>query len=342
MGVGAERAAAVGHDLAVGRQLVEAPLELVERDRARALDVAGLELLGGPHVDEHHVAAGQPGEQLVAADRLDVLAEVLARGALDLGQARGRRLAQGEPEREHVVAGERVADALPVAPARDESGRVQRLQVLRGVGVRLPAARASSSTVRGPARAGRAARAGAGWRKPCPSPRSPRTARPSPREPSPCWLFKRSIDNLSSLWIPAPRRPHVLPPAAQRRDRLRLVPARLQEPRPARRRRPARRPRRRVHRPRRGAGRADRGRARDARAGRPRLGPARAGRAHRRDGLPARGRRRRVRPPPARRRRDRRRSATPSSRRSPRPATPTRITPTWSPTTPAPTSRGWS
>ena len=57
MGVGAERAAAVGHDLAVGRQLGQPALELVDRDRARALDVPGLVLLGRAHVDEHDVAA---------------------------------------------------------------------------------------------------------------------------------------------------------------------------------------------------------------------------------------------------------------------------------------------
>src|SRR4051794_8048143 len=72
VGVGAERAAAVGHDLAVGRQLGEALLELLDRDRARALDVPGRELLGRTHVDEHDVALAQPGYQLLAADGLDV------------------------------------------------------------------------------------------------------------------------------------------------------------------------------------------------------------------------------------------------------------------------------
>src|SRR5215207_990834 len=84
--VGAEWPAAVGHDFAVGRQLGQAMLELIDRDRARARDVAGLELLGRAHVDEHDVALAQPRGQLVASDRADVVAEVLARGALDLGQ----------------------------------------------------------------------------------------------------------------------------------------------------------------------------------------------------------------------------------------------------------------
>ena len=73
--------------------------------------MAGRELLGGPDVDEHDVAAAQPLDQLLAADRLDVFAEVLARGALDLGQPCGRGVSQGEPERERLVAGQRVADA---------------------------------------------------------------------------------------------------------------------------------------------------------------------------------------------------------------------------------------
>ena len=93
MRVGAERAAAVGHDLAVGGQLGQPALELVERDRAGALDVAGLVLLHGTDIDEHDVAA-EAVDQLVAADRVDLLAEVVARGALDLGQRADRRVAQ--------------------------------------------------------------------------------------------------------------------------------------------------------------------------------------------------------------------------------------------------------
>ena len=45
VGVGAERAAAVGHHLSVGRQLGKSILELFERDRSRILDVASGELL---------------------------------------------------------------------------------------------------------------------------------------------------------------------------------------------------------------------------------------------------------------------------------------------------------
>src|SRR5215212_9370083 len=44
--IGAERPAAVGDDLGIGGKLVHAALELVDRDRAGAGDVAGLELIG--------------------------------------------------------------------------------------------------------------------------------------------------------------------------------------------------------------------------------------------------------------------------------------------------------
>src|SRR5439155_1744925 len=98
---------------------------------------------------------------------------------------------------------------------------------------------------------------------------------------------------------------HVLPAAAQRCERVRVVPVRLQDDGRARGRRRARRPRRRLRAARRGAGRTDHGGARDARAGRPRVGPAGARRAHARHRLPARGRGRRLRARRARRRRRR-------------------------------------
>ena len=71
---GAEGAAAVRDDFTVGRQLGEAPLELAQRDGARSLDVSGRELLGRAHVDEHDIAAAEPLDQLLAADRLDLFA----------------------------------------------------------------------------------------------------------------------------------------------------------------------------------------------------------------------------------------------------------------------------
>ena len=99
----------------------------------------GLELLGGADVDEHDIAAAHARDQLVSPDRVYVTAEVLARGALDFSEAPDRYLAQRQPQREHLVAGERVAHAGALARARNQAGRVQRLEVLRGVRRRLPA-----------------------------------------------------------------------------------------------------------------------------------------------------------------------------------------------------------
>ena len=133
VGVGAERTAAVGDDLALLRQLGEPPFQLVMWDRARAVDVAGGELVRRAHVDQHGVAARETLAQLVAVDRLDLLAEVVARGALDLGELAGGGVAQREPQPQRLVAGERVTDARAVARAGHEARRVQRLEVLRGV-----------------------------------------------------------------------------------------------------------------------------------------------------------------------------------------------------------------
>ena len=109
-------------------------------------------------------------------------------------------------------------------------GGVQRLQVLGGVRRRTGRSRARARRrCAAPARADRAARAGVGWRTPCPSARSPRTARPFASGLH-SLLFNRSLDSLSTAH-PRTGGRHVLPPAAQRRDRLRLLPVRLQEPR---------------------------------------------------------------------------------------------------------------
>ena len=124
----------------------------------------------------------QPRDQLVATDRLDVLAEVVARRALDLGQAGDRGVAQRQPQAQRLVSGERVAHARSLARACDHPRGVQRLQVLGGVGRRLIAR--PRELVDRPRRLGEQVEQlepHAGWRTPCPSPRSPRTARPSRR-----------------------------------------------------------------------------------------------------------------------------------------------------------------
>src|SRR5205807_2599989 len=67
-------------------------------------------------------------------------------------------------------------------------------------------------------------------------------------------IFNRSLDSLSSALQRAWRPTGVLPTAAERRDRLRVLSVRLQDPQPVRGRGPARRPGQGVH----GAGRGTR------------------------------------------------------------------------------------
>src|SRR6266480_651342 len=64
----AERSAAVGDDLAIAGQLREVLVELLDGDRARALDVPGLVLLLRANVDQDCVAARQPFAELLPAD----------------------------------------------------------------------------------------------------------------------------------------------------------------------------------------------------------------------------------------------------------------------------------
>ena len=126
---------------------------------------------------------------------LDLLAEVAARRALDLGELGGRGVAQGQPDAQRALAGERIAHAVSVALALDQARGVQRLQVLRGVGDRLSAGtRELVDGARAPGRADRAAPGGVGWRAPCPSPRSPRRRRCFVRFGLPYLLFNRLLD----------------------------------------------------------------------------------------------------------------------------------------------------
>ena len=62
---------------------------IILRDRAGAIDVPGGVLLLGANVDQDGLAAGEPLAQFIAPHPLDVLAEVVTRSPLHLGQSRG-------------------------------------------------------------------------------------------------------------------------------------------------------------------------------------------------------------------------------------------------------------
>jgi hypothetical protein len=85
VGVGAERAAAVGDDLAVRGSFRESLFEFGERDGAGTVDVSSVKFFAGSDVDEYDFAGAHAGDEFLAADRVDLGSEVVAGGAFDLG-----------------------------------------------------------------------------------------------------------------------------------------------------------------------------------------------------------------------------------------------------------------
>jgi hydroxyacylglutathione hydrolase len=101
--------------------------------------VPGGELLRRANVDDDYVVPTQAIKQLFAPDSVDLLAEVVACGPLDLSELGSRGIAQRQPDPERPIAGERVAHAGALALAVDQARSVEGLQVLRGVRRGLPA-----------------------------------------------------------------------------------------------------------------------------------------------------------------------------------------------------------
>src|SRR5436190_10690505 len=137
MGHDAEGPAAVGNHLAALGQLVQALLQLIDRDRPRALNVPGLELLVGADVENNDIAASHTLQELGAIDGLDLLTEVITCRALDLGQALGRGIPKCQPELQDVLACQVIADLVALPLAADQASGVQGLQVLGGIRGRL-------------------------------------------------------------------------------------------------------------------------------------------------------------------------------------------------------------
>jgi hypothetical protein len=116
--VRAEGPSAVGDDLGRRGQLADAALQFLQWDRSGAVDVPGLELLLRAHVDQNYFTPAQPCDQLLAADLLDLVAEVRMSRALDLGELRGRGIAEPEPDSKRLLTGDRVPRSTRPAPWR--------------------------------------------------------------------------------------------------------------------------------------------------------------------------------------------------------------------------------
>ena len=114
----------------------ESRRQLVGRDRHGAGQVAVLELDARPDVDEHDLALVDLRLQIVARHLL-VAGAFDREVPLELRDLREAALGDGpqrEPELEHVVAGEPVADLRALALRLDEVGVAQDLEVLRDAG----------------------------------------------------------------------------------------------------------------------------------------------------------------------------------------------------------------
>ncbi len=130
----AERPSAVGDDLEAGVELVEAGLEVLEGERARAGDVAGRVLLLGPHVEHDDLTGLHAGEQLVPADPLGArgVGAERAEDLVDLGEARPGEVVEGANEAADLLARGAVVDACPLTAGLDEASLAHHLEVRRG------------------------------------------------------------------------------------------------------------------------------------------------------------------------------------------------------------------
>ena len=125
------RPPAVSNDLGRRRQERELVLEVLERDRDRTRDVAGLVLVAGAQVEQHDIAGPGAADELVATDRLELVGrpEESADHLLDLGQAVVGDPSKRRQQLEHVVAREAVEDPRPLAPRLDEPCLAERLEM---------------------------------------------------------------------------------------------------------------------------------------------------------------------------------------------------------------------
>ena len=134
----AVRSAAVGDHLFAARRGARELVDLVERHGDGAVDVLRLVLFARPHVDEDDASFLEAAQELLPADRRELVAsvEIVARDLVELGQLRLAGGAQRPPQRVHRRRRDAIEDALRRATALDETSRVQHLEVLRRVGDR--------------------------------------------------------------------------------------------------------------------------------------------------------------------------------------------------------------
>lgn len=126
------RAAAIGDDLPIAGELLEPRTQLVERDAARARQIARAVLLLRPHVEQRHLAASDQRKQLVPLGGRE--GAKLTAQAVQLRKDGFGELTDGAEEERHAVSGETILDVLPLALCSNQARGAHLLQVLRRVG----------------------------------------------------------------------------------------------------------------------------------------------------------------------------------------------------------------
>ena len=117
MGEHAVRAAAVRHHLTVGGDLVQAGLQLLDRDVDGTGQVSGGVLQLRAHVHQGQLVRVHAPHQLLAVHGGDgrVVAEVGVTGRAHVGQPGGGEFAGTDQEVQHIGAGDAVEDPRAVA-----------------------------------------------------------------------------------------------------------------------------------------------------------------------------------------------------------------------------------
>lgn len=113
-------------------------MQVVDRHRDGAGNMAGRVFAGGAGIDDDHALRTCQLQQLVHRYRLGIaaIAEVLQHDPLEIRQASLGNRANDLGQLEDIGVGQPVADEQAVLPAVDERRVFERLQVLRRVGER--------------------------------------------------------------------------------------------------------------------------------------------------------------------------------------------------------------
>ena len=136
IGIHAVRAAAVRNDLDACGQRLDVGVELVDRDRPCPGDVAGRELGGWPHIDDHDFARRDPFDELFSTDLFESapIPQIGGSEIVELVEMHGSDVPQRRPQLANPLRSEPVVDPGAVTARRHQSGRCEYSEMERRVG----------------------------------------------------------------------------------------------------------------------------------------------------------------------------------------------------------------